>query len=154
MRRVVCALVLVFVSLPAGAHAAPQDVANLIASRMMSPYCDGVTLHECPSAEAAALRDRITDWADQGYTTSQIEARLEQEFGEGIWGAPPASGAGLWAWLLPAMVTIAATMIAWHYLRRWAVVRGRPEGYDPDRHVTKDDRRRLDGELAKLRGRV
>ena len=153
MRRGVVGLIVVVISaLAVPASAAPEDVANQIAARMMSPYCDGVTLHDCPSREAAELRERIAGWAEQGFTTAQIEAELEQEFGENIWATPPASGVGLLAWLLPALGTIAAGLIAWRYLRRWALIRQRPAGYDPDVHITDDDRRRLDNELAKLRG--
>lgn len=154
MRRAVVLLVLVISGLPVPAMAAPQDVANRIAARMMSPFCDGVTLHDCPSAEAVDLRERIAGWAKQGLSTGQIEAELEREFGENIWATPPASGMGLLAWLFPALATIAGGLLAWRYLSRWAVIRARPEGYDPEEHVNDDDRRRLDRELAKLRGRA
>ena len=139
-------------ALAAPAIAAPQDVANDISENIMSPFCPGVTLHDCPSDSAVALRDRITGWAEEGFTRAQIMDRLVTEYGETIRAQPPRSGSGLIAWVLPVLAVLAASAVAWRLLRRWAHEPGPVDGYDPDVHVTAADRRRLDAELDKLRG--
>jgi cytochrome c-type biogenesis protein CcmH/NrfF len=146
------ASVLVILALAAPAAAAPQDVANDISRNIMSPYCPGVTLHDCPSDSAVALRDRITGWAEDGFTRAQIMDRLITEYGDTIRAEPPRSGSGLVAWLLPVLAALLAAGVAWKLLRRWAHGPEPVDGYDPDIHVTPADRRRLDAELDKLRG--
>ena len=146
------ATVLFVLALASPAWAAPQDIANDISENIMSPYCPGVTLHDCPSDSAVALRNQITEWAEEGFTRAQIMDRLVNEFGETIRAQPPRSGSGLVAWLLPVAAALLAAGVAWTLLRRWAHVPEPVEGYDPDVHVTAADKRRLEAELDKLRG--
>lgn len=147
---VAVAALLVVSAVPA--LAAPEDVANEISTQIMSPYCPGVTLHDCPSDSAVALRDQIVGWAQQGFTRAQILDKLEAEFGPTIRAVPPASGSGLLAWLLPGVAALGGAALGWWFLRRWVHSPARPEGYDPDVHITERDRKRLDIELNKLRG--
>lgn len=138
----------------APAHAAPQDDANYISQHIMSPYCPGVTLHDCPSDSAVALRERITEWAEDGFTRAQIMDELVAEFGPAIRAEPPRSGSGLLAWVLPAGAALGAAGLAWLLVKRWSHEPVVADGYDPDVHVTASDRRRLEAELDKLRGRA
>lgn len=150
--RLGIAATLMLLALAVPAAAAPQDVANDISQNIMSPFCPGVTLHDCPSDSAVALRDRITEWAEDGFTRAQIMDRLIREYGDTIRAEPPRSGSGLVAWLLPVLAALGAAVVAWKLMRRWAHGPETPDGYDPDVHVTPADRRRLDAELDKLRG--
>ena len=138
--------------LPGTAYANPEDTANDISEQIMSPYCPGVTLHDCPSDAAVALRDRIEAMAEQGMERAEIIAVLEQEYGESIRAVPPASGSGLGAWLLPGLAALGGVAAGWLLLRRWVRIPARPDGYDESVHITPADRRRLDTELKKLRG--
>ena len=145
------------VVLEAPAGAAPEDVANDISARIMSPFCPGVTLHDCPSDSAVALRDRITVMAQDGMTPTEIMAELESEFGPTIRAVPPASGSGLLAWLLPGVALLAGGACAVAVIRRWtrAPTADVPEVATPSpARVTAEERRLLDQELAKLRGRA
>lgn len=150
--RNVLASTLIFLAFAAPAIAAPQDVANDISENIMSPFCPGVTLHDCPSDSAVALRDRITEWAEEGFTRAQIMDRLVTEYGETIRAQPPRSGSGLIAWVLPVVAVLVASAVAWRLLRRWAHEPEPIDGYDPGVHITAADRRRLDAELDRLRG--
>jgi len=150
--RVGIAAVFISLAVAVPAAAAPQDVANDISQNIMSPFCPGVTLHDCPSDSAVALRDRITEWAEDGLTRAQIMDRLILEYGDTIRAEPPRSGSGLVAWLLPVLAALGAAGITWKLLRRWAHGPETPGGSGPDVHVTPADRRRLDAELDKLRG--
>ncbi|HWC15206.1 MAG TPA: cytochrome c-type biogenesis protein CcmH [Actinomycetota bacterium] len=151
MRLVAFVLVMMPLAVPS-ALAAPQDVANQISADVMSPFCPGLTLHDCPSDAAVALRERITKMAEAGYDRAAIMTELERDYGPTIRAVPDPRGSGLLAWLLPITVTIAAGATAWLLLRRWAREPAPVEGYDPDVHITPKDRRRIDHELAKLRG--
>lgn len=132
------------------AGAAPQDVANQVSAEIMSPFCPGVTLHDCPSDSAVALRDRITEMAQRGMSRGEIMAELEREYGPTISAVPDRSGSGLLAWLLPAVALGVGALTAWTLSRRWARA---PADHPSDAGaVTPQERRRIDHELAKLRG--
>lgn len=149
----IAAIVLVLTTAAvSAASAAPQDVANQISAEIMSPFCPGVTLHDCPSDSAVALRDRITEMARDGYGREAILAELEREYGPSIRAVPERRGSGLVAWLLPILATLGAAAVAWVLVRRWTRPAPVVDGYDADIHITPEDRRRLDLELAKLRG--
>ncbi|MGH2748258.1 MAG: cytochrome c-type biogenesis protein [Actinomycetota bacterium] len=138
------------VAVASGAHAAPEDTANWVARNIMSPYCPGVTLHDCPSAEAITLRTRIEGWAEDGMSRATIMDRLVDEFGPSIRAAPPAEGAGLLAWVLPGLAVIAGGTIAFLAARRW---NARPPSEDVAvRTLSDDDRNRLEADLRNLRG--
>lgn len=152
MKRSLTVAIFVMLATAAPAHAAPQDDANYISQNIMSPYCPGVTLHDCPSDSAVALRERITGWAEDGLTRAQIMERLEAEFGPTIRAEPPRSGSGLLAWVLPACALLGAAGLAWALLKRWAHAPASPDQAMTDARMTATDRRRLDAELEKLRG--
>lgn len=144
-------LILVLI-LAAPAFAAPEDVANDISRNVMSPFCPGVTLHDCPSDSAVQLRERIVAWADRGFTEDQIMARLESEYGSAIRAVPDAGGEGILAWILPAAAGLAGAAMAWRYARRWATRPEVPKGYNENVHISDEDRRRLDAELRRFTG--
>ena len=139
-------LALMFVALgPLPAFGAPQDVANEISGEVMSPFCDGVTLHDCPSQTAADLRAQIEQWASQGWTKAEIIDELENRYGERIY-ATPRNSEGLGAWILPGLALIAGLAGAGLLARRWA--RRTPTETPP---VAAADHARVERELAALR---
>lgn len=152
MKQALSIAAVMLLALAAPASAAPQDDANYISQHIMSPFCPGVTLHDCPSDSAVALRDRITALAAEGFSRDQIMDELVEEYGQTILAEPPRSGGSLIAWVLPALALALAGWVAWTLMRRWAVIPATPDGYDPDIHVTASDRKRLDAELDRLRG--
>jgi cytochrome c-type biogenesis protein CcmH/NrfF len=149
----VAAVLVLLLASPAAAT--PEDVANDIAANVMSPFCPGVTLHDCPSQEAQALRDRIERWARQGQSEAQILTRLESDYGVGIRSTPPAAGGGWLAWALPGAGLLVGLVLGWMLLQRWtsrAAKKGAPrEGPTGRQEVGESDRRRLERELAIFR---
>lgn len=142
----VAAVIAVVVLAPGARAASPDDAAVDISRSVMSPFCPGVTLHDCPSAAAERLRRRIEQWLRAGTARNEVMARLEKEFGSSIRAAPPATGAGLGAWLLPGLGVIAGAVLAAALARRWTAtvpVKAAP--------LTDAERRRLDDELTALR---
>ena len=139
-------------AIPARAQS-PEDLTNDISNKVMSPYCPGVTLHDCPSQKALDLRDDIETYARDGMTEAEIMNRLEADFGPSIRAEPSSDGAGLLAWILPSIALLIGGGLAWTLARRW--FKGpRPTGGDesqPVVTVSGDERRRLDAELRRLR---
>lgn len=132
----------------------PQDIANDLSTKIASPYCPGVTLHDCPSSQAIALRARIASWADEGLSRRQIMSRLESQFGPSIRAVPTARGMGLLAWWLPVAVALAGAAAVVFVVPRWARKRRFEPVHGPEgRPPTPDERRRLEAELAGMRRR-
>lgn len=152
-RLAIVALVSLALWSPQRAGAAPEDLANEIAAKIMSPFCPGVTLENCPSDKAVALRERIETWAAQGWGEERIMAELVDLYGDPIRATPPARGWGLWAWLAPGLAVGGGAAVAVALTRRWTRRgSGVPED-DYDALVPAETRARLDEELRALRGR-
>jgi formate-dependent nitrite reductase complex subunit NrfG len=162
--QAVAGAVVVLLLLASPAAAGPEEVANDIAAKVMSPFCPGVTLHDCPSAAALALRDRIERWVRQGQSEDQILERLEAQYGVGIRSTPPAGDGGWLAWALPGTALLVGLVLGWLLLKRWTSrparegaregAFGRAElGEAPTgrEELGERDRRRLEQELAMLR---
>jgi cytochrome c-type biogenesis protein CcmH/NrfF len=87
-----------------------------VEGRVMSTWCPGLTLAECPSAQAAVLRQRIAARVAEGWTNRRIDAWLVGDYGEGVLGRPRSAA----AFLVPAAaVLLGGLAVA-------LVVRGRP----------------------------
>jgi cytochrome c-type biogenesis protein CcmH/NrfF len=138
-----------FVTLAATpAVAAPEDVANDISAKVVSPYCPGVTLHDCPSAAAVELRTKIQSWIEDGASEQAVLDRLEQEYSTTINAAPAPDGTGIWAYVLPAVALIGGLGLVVLLVRRWTDKGG---GTPPSRPLTRDERTRLESELSAFR---
>lgn len=144
MRFVVAIAIVVIVASPAGA--APEDVANEVSREVMSPFCPGVTLHDCPSQAALDLRDQIKGWAEQGWSKDRIMDELESRFGTGI-RATPQDSEGIGAWALPVGALLVGIMLLGSLARRWT--KGRLHREVPA--LDDAERARVERELAALR---
>ena len=133
---------------PVARAADAAQVAADISSSVMSPFCPGLTLHDCPSDAAARLRDRIQSWVEKGRSRSEIMNRLRDEYGPAIAATPPGEGAGLIVWLVPALVALAGAAIAWRLARHWT---GSRQQAAP--RPTAEEAAILDAELAEMRRR-
>ena len=152
MRVITAAATCLMILLASPAAASPEDVANDISNEIMSPFCDGVTLHDCPSREALRLRDRIEGWVSEGQSRTRIMRNLELEFGAGIRAAPPAEGAGFIAWLPPVVALAAGAAGVWAVVRKWSRRTQAPSPVSVT--MTTEERHRLDHELAMTRAAV
>jgi cytochrome c-type biogenesis protein CcmH len=101
---VLWALLLVPLGPVNGAEAETQTekarAAYALSRELMSPYCPGRTLADCPSPNAAALREEIRDRIEAGVTPDIIRADLEDRFGSALQGTP----ASAFGWILPALI--------------------------------------------------
>jgi cytochrome c-type biogenesis protein CcmH len=116
-RRIfVRALIVIAVTFAAFSSAWAQDQAvdtkaNELYDEVMSPFCPGRTLANCPSPQAAQLRERIKQRVAAGSTDEQIKDELYEVYGEVVLGAPRKEGFGLLAYVLPALFILAGAVV-------------------------------------------
>lgn len=129
--------------------AQPADVdanAHRIFSELMSPYCPGLMLADCPSPDAFALRAEIRARLAAGETPAQVKEDLYARFGESIRATPEPREWGLLLWAAP-FVVLAGSFggVAWYLAHR------RP-GVEPDSPPAADSEleHQLDDELESL----
>jgi cytochrome c-type biogenesis protein CcmH/NrfF len=120
MRSALVLLAVLFCAAPAFAEApAPEERwAYDLAHELMSPYCPGRALAECPSPQADQLRMWIIGQARAGKTREQVEAELAANFGDQIRQAPRAEGIGLVAYAVPAAFVVVGAALLLVFLRR------------------------------------
>jgi cytochrome c-type biogenesis protein CcmH/NrfF len=141
-------LAVVLLVAPIATAAGPQDIANSISEQVMSPFCPGVTLHDCPSDNAIQLRSQIAAWAARGWSAQRIMAKLVAEYGPDIRAVPSDRGAFRLVWLLPAIALVLGTATAGVLAWRWTRQRVDPA---PRAELAPHDRQRLEEELALIR---
>jgi cytochrome c-type biogenesis protein CcmH len=101
------ALAMVAAGAVAGAQAPPSQQAADLARQLMSPFCPGKLLSDCTSSQAYELRDVITARLEAGETVEAVRADLVRQYGAAMLGAPDATGFGLLAWVVPALIGLA-----------------------------------------------
>lgn len=78
-----------------------QDAEALFSS-LMSPFCPGRLISDCPSGKASELKDVVRSELASGKTIETIKGELYAQFGENILRpVPEERGFGLLAWILP-----------------------------------------------------
>lgn len=111
--------------------------AHAFARTVMSPFCPGRTLTDCPSPDAAALREEIRLQLDSGVSKEAIRQELERRFGPVVVAEPRAA----WAWILPLAILGFGAIALVAALR--SLSRARERGPEPDPELA----RRLDAEI-------
>ncbi len=111
-------------ALSVAAHAAdpvpdvPEGWSYELWNELMSPYCPGRTLSECPSGQADQLRMWILMQEAAGRERADVEAELYERFGDEILPAPRASGFGIAAYAIPVVAFLAGGVLVAIFLRR------------------------------------
>lgn len=99
---------------------------------VMSPYCPGRTLADCPSPQAQDLRAWIADQEAQGRSRVEVEEQLYRLYGDMILSAPRAEGWGLAAYLVPVGAFVLGGLVLVVFLRRQGgAVTAEPGGVVP-----------------------
>jgi cytochrome c-type biogenesis protein CcmH/NrfF len=132
----------------------PEGWAYYLANQIMSPYCPGRTLAECPSPQADTLRMWLIVQEAAGRDRAEVEAELSERFGDVILAAPRPEGFGLAAYLVPMLVFLAGGVLVGVVLRRFTRVRPLPAaGIAPsqplDPELDPELERQVDEELAR-----
>ena len=114
---------------------------------LMSPFCPGRILIDCPSPQAAELREWIAAQEAAGRSRQEVEAQLYAQFGDVILQAPKPRGFGLAAYVIPLAAFAVGGAVVWLFLRRQS--RGGPLEPPPARAAVDPEVERLiDEELA------
>lgn len=77
--------------------------ARIIFETVMSPYCPGRTISNCPSPQADELRVQIKDRLASGHAPDDVKEELYATFGDDLRTVPRARGFGLLAWIVPGI---------------------------------------------------
>jgi cytochrome c-type biogenesis protein CcmH len=104
--------------LPAAGAAETAGWAYSLAGELLSPYCPGRTLADCPSQDAQTLRIWLISQEAAGRSQADVEAELVERFGEEILGAPPPRGFGLVAYVVPFAAFVLGGLVVAVFLRR------------------------------------
>jgi len=88
--------------------------AHELARDLMSPYCPGRTLAECPSPDALAVREEIRSSLRAGESPDAIRVRIEARFGDQVVGVPRER----MGWVLPILALVAGAGALVFALRR------------------------------------
>jgi cytochrome c-type biogenesis protein CcmH len=118
--RILALLVLALgLASPSGSETLKDESwAYALAHELMSPYCPGRTLAECPSPQADQLRLWILERARAGATRAEVEEELRQNFGDQLLQAPRAEGIGLVAYAVPGVFVVLGAVLLAVFLRR------------------------------------
>jgi len=84
-----------------------QQQVDALTNDLNSPFCPGRTLATCPSPKAAAWRDDIRGWVQEGVSAEQIQTRLQDRVPDFRLSARPP---GAWSTTAPAIVLAALTL--------------------------------------------
>lgn len=84
----------------------PHPEAEEATSRLLSPFCPGLMLEQCPAEQSRILRDSIQLLALQGMSAREIEEWMLANHGEEYRAVPRSRGSGLAAWAFPPLVLL------------------------------------------------
>ena len=147
MRRLLAALcAVVILTIAAAPAVASVDILGL-EQQLKCPTCQ-VPLNVSNAPSALRIKAYIEEKAAAGWTSSQIEQSLVQQFGRDILATPPKSGFDLIVWVVPAALIltglVAIPLVARVWIRRNRAAA--PAGIE----ASPDELTRLDQELHKL----
>lgn len=128
-----------------------QERGAALSTRLMSPFCPGLTIHDCPTKESEELRAQIIEWAEDGWTNDEIVAELESEYGPNI-RAIPSDGNSWLIWAIPGLALAAGIALATVVARRWSRDSTEPAaGTERWATSSSEERARLEGELGEMK---
>lgn len=136
--------------------------AQRLFGKLMSPFCPGLTLAQCPSPGADSLRQDIRVRLAAGETPGAITTGYAADWGQQMLGTPPVRDWGVLLWTLPgALLLLGAVALAlWlRTLRRRSAeaLDAQAAGAGPGSDGTPLEpalRRRLDEELEAFERRL
>jgi cytochrome c-type biogenesis protein CcmH/NrfF len=148
--RPACAALALALALAGAAAGEPRGWAQDLGNELMSPYCPGRTLAECPSDQAQTLRMWLAVQEANGRGEGEVMQELVARYGEQIRGAPRPRGFGLAAYVLPVVAFVAGGLLLVRMLRRHTQrARTAPADALSARPIDPEIERLVDEELAR-----
>ena len=123
--------------------------ARIIFETVMSPYCPGRTISNCPSPQADELRAVIKEKLASGQTADDVKEELYATFGDDLRTVPRARGFALLAWVVPGIGFLIGGWAIAVWMGRTRTQRtqtSEPVGVDLD----PETQARLDAEMSEL----
>ena len=114
----VLALFVLPLAAAAEAPAVPEGWAYEVAGELMSPFCPGRTLADCPSQAAKSLVLWIVVQEATGRTRADVEGELFERYGDVLRPAPRPQGFGLMAYAIPVGAFAGGGLLVFVFLRR------------------------------------
>jgi cytochrome c-type biogenesis protein CcmH/NrfF len=123
--------------------------AQAIYNSVMSPFCPGRLLSNCPSPQAEELRVWIREQLAAGATREEVVDVLYATYGDAARGAPLARGLGLLAWLAPGAAILVGALLL---LRRMGKLTRSGKDASPQLGpvLSDEDRDRLRKEMERI----
>lgn len=118
--------------------------AYAFSSSIMSPFCPGRALTDCPSPDAGALREEIRVLLRSGMGEDAIRSELGRRYGDVVM-AEPASG---WGWVLPVSILAVGMVLLGTALARLSARRAAEASSGPARTPPGDLEAEIDRDLS------
>jgi cytochrome c-type biogenesis protein CcmH/NrfF len=94
--------------------------ASKLFNKVMSPFCPGRMIANCPSPQAQELQAAIKDKLRAGESPDAIEQELYATYGDDIRAVPQARGFNLLAWGVPGFFFVVGAVVLARWMRpRW-----------------------------------
>lgn len=124
MRYLLAVILAAVVCLPVSVNSQQDEAlssqARQIYDNVMSPFCPGRLLRDCPSPAAGELKDKIVLDLATGLSPQAVVQELVKLYGAEILPAPATAGIGGLAWWLPALFVFLGflAVLSWLTLHR------------------------------------
>lgn len=89
-----------------------------LSDELMSPYCPGRALSECPSSAAEELRLWIIQQENSGMSRESVESALLTRYGDILLQTPKAEGVGLIAYVVPGGLFVVIGLVGLVFILR------------------------------------
>jgi len=153
VRLVAVAVAALVVGVPVAVASESHPTLHELEGQVMCPICQ-TPLDQSQSPAANRIRAFIVQRIGAGDTRSEIMDKLVAQFGPEIRAAPPASGFGLLAWLLPIAGLVGGGAVIGALAWRWSRTREPASAGGPEQNgrapLDPELERRLEQELARF----
>ncbi|MFC1791149.1 cytochrome c-type biogenesis protein CcmH [Gemmatimonadota bacterium] len=151
------ALFLLLPLVPAGAQQVPvldepiqpHPEGEAAINQLRSPFCPGLMLEVCPTAQAKLLRDSLQMMAWDGASSDSLVAWMLATHGEEYRAVPLTRGTGLFAWVMPPLALLAGLLIVALALKHFRPKR--EEAPVPVEDLSQEDESALAAALQELK---
>jgi cytochrome c-type biogenesis protein CcmH/NrfF len=123
--------------------------ASKLFDQVMSPFCPGRTLTNCPSPQAEVLRNGIREQLQAGATTDDIWEDLYEAYGDQVRSIPRASGFNLLVWVIPGLFFVLGALLLVRWLRPPPSESDSPRPAEPEQ-IDPAAEQRLEQELSEF----
>jgi len=119
--------------------------------QILSPFCPGRSLNDCPSSKAHDLKGEIRAELEAGKTKDQVLEEVFSKYGDQYRAVPQYSGFGKFVWLLPmAFILIGIGMATYVVNRRVRSEQVFGRGEERNQEISQEMQRKIQEELSML----